>query len=36
MLPNLRILRKENAISQQKLADAIGMSQQSINQCQKP
>ena len=32
MLPNLRILRKENAISQQKLADAIGMSQQSINQ----
>lgn len=32
MLPNLRILRKEEAISQQKLADAIGMSQQSINQ----
>ena len=32
MLPNLRLLRKENAISQQKLADAISMSQQSINQ----
>jgi len=32
MLPNLRLLRKEKSISQQKLADAIGMSQQSINQ----
>ena len=32
MLPNLKLLRKENGISQQKLADAIGMSQQSINQ----
>lgn len=32
MLPNLKILRKESSISQQKLADAIGMSQQSINQ----
>ena len=32
MLPNLRLLRKEYGISQQKLADEIGMSQQSINQ----
>ena len=32
MLPNLKRLRKESGISQQKLADAIGMSQQSINQ----
>lgn len=32
MLPNLKLLRKESCISQQKLADAIGMSQQSINQ----
>ena len=32
MLPNLKLLRKENGISQQKLADAIGMSQQSVNQ----
>lgn len=32
MLPNLKLLRKESGISQQKLADAIGMSQQSINQ----
>ena len=32
MLPNLKLLRRERGISQQKLADAIGMSQQSINQ----
>lgn len=32
MLSNLKLLRKEIGISQQKLADAIGMSQQSINQ----
>lgn len=32
MLPNLKILRKEYGISQQKLADAIEVSQQSINQ----
>lgn len=32
MLPNLKLLRKERGISQQTLADAIGMSQQSINQ----
>ena len=32
MLLNLKLLRKESGISQQKLADAIGMSQQSINQ----
>lgn len=32
MLPNLKVLRKEAGISQQKLADAIGVSQQSINQ----
>ena len=32
MLPNLKLLRKESGISQQKLADSIGMSQQSINQ----
>ena len=32
MLPNLKLLRKESGISQQKLADTIGMTQQSINQ----
>ena len=32
MLPNLKLLRKEKGVSQQKLADAIGVSQQSINQ----
>jgi len=32
VLPNLKALRKEASISQQKLADAIGVSQQSINQ----
>lgn len=32
MLPNLKLLRKESGVSQQKLADAIGVSQQSINQ----
>lgn len=32
MLPNLKVLRKEFGISQQRLADAIGVSQQSINQ----
>lgn len=32
MLPNLKILRQEHGISQQRLADAIGVSQQSINQ----
>ena len=32
MLPNIRLLRREMGISQQALADAIGMSQQSINQ----
>ena len=32
MLPNLKLLRKDSGISQQKLADSIGMSQQSINQ----
>ena len=32
MLPNLRLLRREQNISQQKLAEAVGMSQQSINQ----
>ena len=31
MLPNLRKLRQERGISQQRLADAIGLSQQSIN-----
>ena len=31
MVKNLKILREENNISQQKLADAIGISQQSIN-----
>ncbi len=31
MLKNLRILRDEKGISQQKLADAIGVSQPSIN-----
>ena len=32
MLLNLKLLRQEYGISQQRLADAIGVSQQSINQ----
>jgi len=31
MIKNLRLLRENHGISQQKLADAIGLSQQSIN-----
>ena len=31
MLPNLKTLRQELGISQQRLADAIGVSQPSIN-----
>lgn len=31
MLPNLKVLRREYGISQQKLAEAIGVSQPSIN-----
>ncbi|MBQ8943711.1 MAG: helix-turn-helix transcriptional regulator [Clostridia bacterium] len=31
MVKNLKALRKENKISQQQLADAIGVSQQSVN-----
>ena len=31
MLPNLKLLRLRKGISQQKLADALGLSQQSIN-----
>lgn len=31
MLKNLKLLRDERGVSQQKLADAIGMSQSSIN-----
>ena len=32
MLPNLKLLRQEFGVSQQRLAEAIGVSQQSINQ----
>lgn len=32
MLPNLKLLRKEYGISQQLLADTLGISQQSVNQ----
>lgn len=32
MLPNLKLLRAERGVSQQRLADALGISQQSINQ----
>ena len=32
MLPNLKTLRKEANLSQQKLGDAVNISQQSINQ----
>lgn len=32
MLPNLKLLRNEYGISQQRLADALQISQQSINQ----
>ena len=32
MLANIRILREKQNISQQKLADAVGLSQQSIYQ----
>ena len=32
MLDNLRFLRKERKLSQQKLAEELGISQQSINQ----
>ena len=31
MLPNLKLLRQERGISQQKLADALGLRQQTIN-----
>lgn len=31
MIKNLRMLRESHGISQQKLADAIGISQQSVN-----
>ena len=31
MLPNLKLLRQKRGVSQQKLADALGVSQQSIN-----
>ena len=31
MLSNIKVLREEKGVSQQKLADAIGMSQSSIN-----
>lgn len=32
MLPHLKALRKETGISQQRLAEALGISQQSVNQ----
>ena len=31
MLKNIKLLREERGVSQQKLADAIGMSQSSVN-----
>lgn len=31
MLPNLKVLRREKGVSQQTLAEAMGISQQSIN-----
>ena len=31
MLPNLKLLRKKKGVSRQKLAEALGLSQQSIN-----
>ena len=32
MLPNLKALRREKGVSQQTLAEAVGVSQQSVNQ----
>ena len=32
MLPNLKRLRREAGVSQQRLAEAVGVSQQSVNQ----
>ena len=34
MIKNLRLLRESHGISQQKLADAVGLTQQSINKYQ--
>ena len=35
MLPNLKLLRAERGVSQQRLADTVGVSRQTINAIEK-